>query len=81
MSGTPTPVLPVEAIGEELRSGTKTCWKQGPIEGFAHGYRPLTNPCALSYIVTRTIDVNDPDEFRIPWDHPAVRDLWDIPNG
>ena len=50
-------------------------------EGVAHGYRPLTNPCALFYIVTRTFDVNDPDEYRIPWDHPAVRDLWDIPNG
>jgi dTDP-4-dehydrorhamnose 3,5-epimerase len=50
-------------------------------EGVAHGYRPLTNPCALLYIVTRTFDVNDPDEFRIPWDHPAVRDLWEVPNG
>lgn len=50
-------------------------------EGVAHGYRPLTNPCALFYLVTRTFDVNDPDEFRIPWDHPAVRDLWEVPNG
>ena len=50
-------------------------------EGVAHGYRPLTNPCALLYIVTRTFDVNDPDEFRIAWDHPAVRSLWDVPNG
>ncbi|HQR46431.1 MAG TPA: dTDP-4-dehydrorhamnose 3,5-epimerase family protein [Thermoanaerobaculia bacterium] len=50
-------------------------------EGVAHGYRPLTNPCALLYIVTRTFDARDPDEFRIPWDHPAVRDLWDVPNG
>ena len=50
-------------------------------EGVAHGYRPLTNPCALLYIVTRTFDVNDPDEYRIPWDHPAVRDLWEVPNG
>ena len=50
-------------------------------EGVAHGYRPLTNPCALFYIVTRTFDVNDPDEFRIAWDHPAVRDLWEVPNG
>ena len=81
MSGTPTPVLSVEAIGEEFRSGTKTYPKPGPIEGVAHGYRPLTNPCALFYIVTRTFEVNDPDEFRIPWDHPAVRDLRDIPNG
>jgi dTDP-4-dehydrorhamnose 3,5-epimerase len=50
-------------------------------EGVAHGYRPLTNPCALLYVVTRTFDVNDPDEFRIPWDHPAVRELWEVPNG
>lgn len=50
-------------------------------EGVAHGYRPLTNPCALFYLVTRTFDVNDPDEHRIPWDHPAVRDLWEVPNG
>ena len=50
-------------------------------EGVAHGYRPLTNPCALLYIVTRTFDVADPDEYRIPWDHPAVRDLWEVPNG
>jgi len=50
-------------------------------EGVAHGYRPLTNPCALFYLVTRTFDVNDPDEHRIPWDRPAVRDLWEVPNG
>jgi len=50
-------------------------------EGVAHGYRPLTNPCALFYIVTRTFDAKDPDEFRISWDHPAVKDLWTIPNG
>jgi hypothetical protein len=41
----------------------------------------LTNPCALFYIVTRTFDVGEPDEWRIAWDHPAVRDLWEIPNG
>ncbi|KAA0256683.1 MAG: spore coat protein [Acidobacteria bacterium] len=50
-------------------------------EGVAHGYRPLTNPCALFYVVTRTFDVADPDEWRIPWDHPLVRELWEIPNG
>ncbi len=50
-------------------------------EGVAHGYRPLTNPCALFYIVTRTFDVNDPDEWRIAWDHPAVKELWEVPNG
>jgi dTDP-4-dehydrorhamnose 3,5-epimerase len=50
-------------------------------EGVAHGYRPLTNPCALLYIVTKTFDLVDPDEYRVPWDHPSVRELWDVPNG
>lgn len=49
--------------------------------GVAHGYRPLTNPCSLLYFVTETFDPAAPDEFRIAWDHPAVRDLWEIPNG
>ena len=49
--------------------------------GVAHGYRPLTNPCALLYFVTETFDPAKPDEFRVPWDHPAVKDLWDVPNG
>jgi len=49
--------------------------------GVAHGYRPLTNPCSLLYVVTETFDPASPDEFRIAWDHPAVKDLWEIPNG
>ncbi len=49
--------------------------------GVAHGYRPLSNPCALLYFVTETFDPASPDELRIAWDHPAVRDLWDVPNG
>lgn len=49
--------------------------------GVAHGYRPLTNPCALVYIVTETFDPAAPDEFRIRWDHPAVKELWETPNG
>ncbi len=49
--------------------------------GVAHGYRPLTNPCALLYFVTETFDPAAPDELRIPWDHPAVKNLWDVPNG
>ena len=49
--------------------------------GVAHGYRPLTNPCALLYFVTETFDPAAPDELRIAWDHPAVRNLWDVPNG
>ncbi len=50
-------------------------------EGVAHGYRPLTNPCSLFYLVTRAFDVDDPDEYRVPWDHPSIRELWDVPNG
>jgi len=48
--------------------------------GVAHGYRPLTNPCGLFYLVTRCFDLTDPDEYRIPWDHPAVRKLWEVQN-
>jgi dTDP-4-dehydrorhamnose 3,5-epimerase len=46
--------------------------------GVAHGYRPLTVPCGLFYLVTRCFDLAEPDEYRVPWDHPAVRDLWDV---
>lgn len=49
--------------------------------GVAHGYRPLTHPCSLIYFVTETFDPADPDEFRISWDHPAVKDLWPVANG
>jgi dTDP-4-dehydrorhamnose 3,5-epimerase len=49
--------------------------------GVAHGYRPLSNPCALLYLVTETFDPASPDEFRVAWDHPAVKDLWETPNG
>ena len=49
--------------------------------GVAHGYRPLTNPCSLLYFVTETFDPAAPDEFRIAWDHPAVKELWETPNG
>jgi dTDP-4-dehydrorhamnose 3,5-epimerase len=49
--------------------------------GVAHGYRPLTNPCALLYIVTEVFDPAAPDEYRVAWDLPAVRPLWEIPNG
>jgi dTDP-4-dehydrorhamnose 3,5-epimerase len=49
--------------------------------GVAHGYRPLTNPCSLLYFVTETFDPDAPDEYRIAWDHPAVKEMWDVPNG
>ena len=49
--------------------------------GVAHGYRPLTNPCSLLYFVTEAFDPAAPDEFRIAWDHPVVKELWETPNG
>jgi dTDP-4-dehydrorhamnose 3,5-epimerase len=48
--------------------------------GVAHGYRPLTTPCGLFYVVTECFDLADPDEYRVSWDHPAVRDLWTVAN-
>jgi dTDP-4-dehydrorhamnose 3,5-epimerase len=54
-------------------------WLKVPA-GVAHGYRPLTAPCGLFYLVTRCFDLTDPDEYRISWDHPAVRDLWAVRN-
>ena len=78
----------------DVRKGSPSLWKTQVVvagggqdvllripAGVAHGYRPLTNPCALLYIVTETFDPAAPDEYRIPWDHPAVKDLWGIPNG
>jgi len=55
----------------------RDAWVRIPA-GVAHGYRPLTVPCGLFYLVTRCFDAADPDEYRIPWDHPAVRDLWEV---
>ena len=57
----------------------RDAWLKIP-PGVAHGYRPLTVPCGLFYVVTRCFDVGDPDEYRVPWDHPSVRDLWAIRN-
>ncbi|MGC8916924.1 MAG: dTDP-4-dehydrorhamnose 3,5-epimerase family protein [Thermoanaerobaculum sp.] len=57
----------------------KDAWVYIPA-GVAHGYRPLTNPCGLFYLVTRCFDLADPDEYRIPWDHPAVKELWEVKN-
>ena len=54
----------------------RDAWLRIPA-GVAHGYRPLTVPCGLFYLVTRCFDPVDPDEHRIAWDHPAVRDLWE----
>jgi dTDP-4-dehydrorhamnose 3,5-epimerase len=57
----------------------RDAWLKIP-PGVAHGYKPLTVPCGLFYVVTRCFDIGDPDERRIPWDHPAVKDLWAVKN-
>jgi len=57
----------------------KDAWVRIPA-GVAHGYRPLTLPCGLFYLVTRCFDLADPDEHRVAWDHPAVKDLWAVKN-
>ena len=48
--------------------------------GVAHGYKPLTTPCGLFYLVTKCFDLGAPDEHRVPFDHPAVKDLWSVKN-
>lgn len=48
--------------------------------GVAHGYKPLTLPCGLFYLVTSCFDLDAPDEYRVAWDHPLVRDLWPVKN-
>ena len=58
----------------------RDAWVRIP-PGVAHGYRALTHPCGLFYLVTECFDLQNPDEYRLPWDHPAVQDLWDIPRG
>lgn len=55
----------------------RDAWVRIPA-GVAHGYRPLTVPCGLLYLVSRCFDAAEPDEYRVAWDHPAVRDLWDV---
>ena len=62
-----------------VTGGGRDMWLKIP-PGVAHGYRPLADHCALLYIVTRPFDLDDPDEYRVPWDHPTVRDLWNIEN-
>lgn len=40
-----------------------------------HGYEALTD-VLFAYLVTDEYDPADPDEHRVPWDDPRVRDLW-----
>jgi dTDP-4-dehydrorhamnose 3,5-epimerase-like enzyme len=75
------PPFKLKVVLLDLRRGSPTAGAtQMVVLGGAHGYRPLTVPCGLFYVVTRCFDVGDPDEYRVPWDHPSVRDLWAIKN-
>ncbi len=64
----------------EVAGGGRDMWLKIP-PGVAHGYRPLCDNCALLYIVTRPFSLTEPDEFRVAWDHPTVKHLWDVENG
>ncbi|HVN76220.1 MAG TPA: dTDP-4-dehydrorhamnose 3,5-epimerase family protein [Thermoanaerobaculaceae bacterium] len=71
---------PTSGVAQVLVLGEgRDAWVKVP-PGVAHGYRPLTLPCGLFYVVSRCFDLDDPDEYRIPWDHPAVKDLWSVKN-
>ena len=69
-----------DAVRTFVLGGGRGTWLRIP-PGVAHGYQPLVAPCPLLYIVTRPFDLDDPDEHRVPWDHPRVRDLWAVANG
>jgi dTDP-4-dehydrorhamnose 3,5-epimerase len=43
----------------------------------AHGYRILGNePAVVTYLTNRAYDPGDPDEYRIPYDHPDIGFNW-----
>lgn len=45
--------------------------------GVAHGYRVLGNTQAvIVYFTTESYDPKNPDEYRIPWDDPAIGFDW-----
>lgn len=49
--------------------------------GVAHGYRVLgSEPAIIVYFTTRSYDRENPDEHRIPWDHPEIGFDWTTKN-
>lgn len=49
--------------------------------GVLHGYRVLGNtPVAIVYVTTESYNLNNPDEFRIPWDDPQIEFDWTTKN-
>ena len=66
-----------------VERGLRTGWFDALRESPPGGRAPplLLGLKPLLYFVTETFDPAKPDELRIPWDHPAVKALWDVPNG
>jgi dTDP-4-dehydrorhamnose 3,5-epimerase len=49
--------------------------------GVAHGYRVLgLEPVIIIYFTTESYVASDPDEYRIPWDDPAIGFDWTTKN-
>ena len=49
--------------------------------GVAHGYRVLGNtPAIITYVTTESYQTGQPDEFRIPWNDPAIGFDWETKN-
>ncbi len=49
--------------------------------GVAHGYRVLgAEPAVIVYFTTESYQAQEPDEYRIPWDDPAIGFDWTTKN-
>lgn len=49
--------------------------------GVAHGYRVLgQEPAVIVYFTTESYQAGEPDEYRIPWDDPAIGFDWTTKN-
>jgi len=49
--------------------------------GVAHGYKVLGNtPAIIVYLTTESYDLNEPDEYRIPWNSLGINYNWETKN-
>lgn len=49
--------------------------------GVAHGFRVLGNtPAVITYLTTESYQPGAPDEYRIPWNDPAIGFNWETEN-
>lgn len=49
--------------------------------GVAHGYKVLGNtPAIIVYLTTESYDLNEPDEYRIPWNSLGINYNWKTKN-